>query len=215
MGKTQRLERAIIFGGCLEEINPQITYKINDTDYIICADAGYKFVKDNDLKPDLIVGDFDSSAYPKDADCEIIKLPNHKDDTDLLFALRAALERGFRSFILTGVTGGRLDQTLATVSTLNFLSNYTNNFYVFDLNTSIYIVSSELTLKRPEYDCYFSVFSLCEKSEGVTITGSEYQVLNGEITDTFPIGVSNEFKDDTVSISVKNGKLLVLIVKKD
>ena len=215
MGKTKKLERAVIFGGYLKEINPQITDEIQDTDFIICADAGYKFVIDKGLKPDLIVGDFDSSVYPKDADCEIIKLPTHKDDTDLLFALRKALERGFRRFILTGVTGGRLDQTLATISTLNFLSEHTNDFYVFDLNTSVFVVNSELTLQKPNFDCYFSVFSLCKKSEGVNITGSEYQVLNGEITDTFPIGVSNEFKENKVSISVKTGKLLVLVVKKD
>lgn len=215
MGKTKKIERAVIFGGYLKEINPQITDKFLDTDFIICADAGYKFVVDKGIKPDLIIGDFDSSPCPNNFDCKIIKLPTHKDDTDLLFAVRTALEMGFKKFLLTGVTGGRLDHTLATISTLNFLSEHTNDFYVYDLNTSIFVVNSQLTLQKPNFDCYFSVFSLCKKTEGVTITGSEYQVLNGAITDTFPIGVSNEFKESTVSISVKTGKLLVLVVKKD
>ena len=84
-----------------------------------------------------------------------------------------------------------------------------------DKSTTVFVVDSVLTIKKPEYDCYFSVFSLCKVCKGVSISGSEYQLRNETISDTFPIGVSNEFKIDKVSISVKKGKLLVLIVKKD
>lgn len=214
MGKTLSNKRAIIIGGNLSEINPEICGEINKNDFVICADAGYKFALNNNLEPNLIVGDFDSAPCPQNLECEIIKLPTHKNDTDLLFAIKLALEKGYNSFILTGVTGGRLDHTIATISSLDYLSDKTKDCFIWDVSSKIFIVRSEITLKKPDFDCYFSVFSLSDNSLGVSVTGAEYPLDNAILTNNFPLGVSNEFKEDTVQISLKSGKLLVLIVKK-
>lgn len=213
MGKALSLKRAIIFGGNLSEINSEICPEIKETDYIICADAGYKYAFENNIKVDLIVGDFDSSVYPENADCEIIKLPTHKNDTDLQFAIETALKKGYNSFILSGVTGGRLDHTLATISTLYNLSEKAEECFVWDLNSKIYIVKSRLLLAKPNYDCYFSVFPITKKAKGVCITGAEYPLNNATLYNNYPLGVSNEFKEDKVEISLKSGRLLVMIVK--
>lgn len=215
MGKALKYKRAIILGGNLSEINPEICGEINNEDFVICADSGYIFALDNNIVPNVIVGDFDSAPYPKKIECEIIKLPTHKNDTDLLFAIKLALEKGCSSFILTGVTGGRLDHTIATISTLDYLSEKTNDCFIWDVNSKVYIVKSEITLKKPNFDCYFSVFSLTDNSYNVNVSGAEYPLNNATLTNTFPLGVSNEFKDSTVQISLKSGKLIVLIVKKD
>lgn len=215
MGKALTVKRAVVFGGNISEINPEICNEIKSTDFVICADAGYKFAISNNIVPDLIVGDFDSAPCPKNLECEIIHLPTHKDDTDLHFAVNVALEKGFNSFILSGVTGGRLDHTLATITTLNFLSSVADECVIWDLNSKLYIVKTELTLKKPNLSSYFSVFSMSEKSEGVSIEGAEYLLENATIVNTFPLGVSNEFKDEKVKITLKSGKLLVLVVKKN
>ncbi len=215
MGKAVNKKRAIIFGGSLSEINPNIFKAITKNDFLVCADAGYKFVVNNGFKPHLIVGDFDSANYPDDTDCEIIKLPIHKDDTDLHFAVKTVLERGYKSIILTGVTGGRLDHTLASISTLEFLNQNSCEACILDKNSILYVVSSELTVKKPEFDCYLSVFAITPKAKGVFIKGAEYPLENGEIIRSFPIGVSNEFKDDEITLNVKEGLLLVAIVKKN
>lgn len=214
MGKTLSLKRAVIFGGNLSEINPQICSVICDTDLIICADAGYKFALQNNIKPDIIVGDFDSAPYPDNTDSEIIKLPTHKNDTDLQFAVRLALERGCNDFILTGVTGGRLDHTIATITTLNYLSDRAKSSCVVDLNTKAFIVNNTLKVKKPDYACYLSVFALSEVAEGVSIKGAEYSIENAKLNNSFPLGVSNEFNADEVEISLKTGRLLVMIVKR-
>jgi thiamine pyrophosphokinase len=214
MGKTLDFKRVIIFGGNILEINPKITAEIQDTDFIICADAGYKFALDNHLIPNLIVGDFDSAPFPKGVLCEIIKLPTHKNQTDLQFAVEWALDKGYEDFIISGVTGGRLDHTMATISTLSYLSERTKKMLVWDLKSKIYIVNEFLTLKKPNYDCYISVFSLTEKSTGVFIKGAEYPLENSTLTNSFPLGVSNEFKDSVVEIGLNEGKLLVIIAKK-
>ena len=43
MGKALKAKRAIIFGGNLSEINNEICNEISSEDFVICADAGYKF----------------------------------------------------------------------------------------------------------------------------------------------------------------------------
>ncbi|MBQ7108536.1 MAG: thiamine diphosphokinase [Clostridia bacterium] len=213
MGKALKVKRAIIFGGNLSEINPEICAKIGKEDFVICADAGYKFASANNIKPDLIVGDFDSANFPQNAQCEVIELPTHKNDTDLQFAINLALEKGYNSFILSGVTGGRLDHTLATLSSLYSLSEKAEECFVWDLNSKVFFVSSKLTLEKPNYDCYFSVFSVTKKSKGVSIVGAEYTLHNARLVNSYPLGVSNEFKNNTVEITVKSGKLLVMVVK--
>lgn len=46
------------------------------------------------IKPDLIIGDFDSSDVP-DTDIKTIILPVRKDDTDTFFAVKYAIKQGF------------------------------------------------------------------------------------------------------------------------
>lgn len=70
-----------------------------------------------DLRPDLIVGDFDSAPRPK-AEHETIVLPHVKDDTDTQYAARWLLEHGYDEITLLGALGGaRLEHTLANLAT--------------------------------------------------------------------------------------------------
>ena len=55
-----------------------------------------------------------------------------------------------------------------------------------------------------------SVFSLTEKSEGVYEKGTLYELENAVLTNTFPLGISNEWKDNIAEIGVKNGTLLII-----
>ena len=57
---------------------------------------------------------------------------------------------------------------------------------------------------------YVSVFSCFTKAEGVTLCGLKYELNNAVLTNTFPIGVSNEFIDRESSISVNDGTLFIV-----
>ena len=59
------------------------------------------------------------------------------------------------------------------------------------------------------------MFSLDEKCTGVSEKGGKYELSDVELTNDFPIGVSNEFTGNPVTISVKNGSLLIITTKKD
>lgn len=54
-----------------------------------------------------------------------------------------------------------------------------------------------------------SVFSWSEKSEGVYLRKLKYELNDAVLTNSFPLGVSNEFIGEESSITVKKGTLLV------
>ena len=88
-------------------------------EYAIAADGGVLHAQKLGVKPDCVLGDFDSLGYvPDDAD-EVY--PSRKDDTDTMLAVRHGLAKGLTDFVLLGGLGGRLDHTVANIAALAFL----------------------------------------------------------------------------------------------
>jgi energy-coupling factor transport system substrate-specific component len=78
---------------------------------IVAADGGASRCRALGLRPDLVVGDFDSADAAEiealaRAGVEIRRVPAEKDESDLELALRAAIERGARRVIALGALGG-------------------------------------------------------------------------------------------------------------
>ena len=59
---------------------------------VICADGGYDRAVSWGLHPDLVIGDFDSAHKLPEEPIPMIRLPQEKDDTDLLAAVKVAME---------------------------------------------------------------------------------------------------------------------------
>ena len=203
----------IVAGGDCNDVSV-----INENDFVIAADSGLDVLLKNNLSPDLIVGDFDSFKGKLPSNVETIVLPTHKDDTDLLYAARIGVERDFSEFVILGGYGSRPDQNYAMYETLLWLKqnkSVTNakalcsDFYVtIVLNESI-----ELNLNKNQY---LSVFAFGDTAEGVSLSGTEYELNDYILKPGVPIGVSNEVSSSCkVSVSVKNGALLVFVVNKN
>lgn len=112
------MNRCVIIGGGPIENYNRIKSYIRDDDFVIACDCGLRHCQPLGTVPDLIVGDFDSFSRPDPGiltDAEIIQLPVEKDDTDTMYAVKEASARGFEDFLLTGMTGRRLDHTLGNV----------------------------------------------------------------------------------------------------
>ena len=88
--------------------------KYFDNSYIICADSGYRKCEKLGIKPDLVIGDFDSSDKPN-FDCETIALDVRKDDTDTFFCVKTAVKKGFDEIVILGGIGSRLDHTYSNI----------------------------------------------------------------------------------------------------
>ena len=83
-------------------------------DFLIAADKGYAALQEACIAPDLILGDFDSLGYTPEGENVLSHSPI-KDDTDLLLAIRWAMERGWRRLV-----GGGWNVTLLQNAALRF-----------------------------------------------------------------------------------------------
>ena len=57
----------------------------------------------------------------------------------------------------------------------------------------------------------FSLFAYSPACEGLSIRGAKYELDHGHLENTFPLGVSNEFSQDTIHLSFTEGMLLVIM----
>lgn len=193
---------------------------LRSDDFFIFCDGGLSHAQGLGRVPDLIVGDFDScnssdlSKYAGTAGHpEIVKLPREKDDTDTLFAVKLALERGFEDFILLGAMGGRFDHALGNISILLYLDGLSKKARLIDDYSVMQIAGS-----KPFYiedSCsYFSVLTVAGDVSGVTIKNAKYPLENAKLSPDFQLGISNEVLPGKVAeVSVEQGRVLVVIVQ--
>ena len=104
------MKRCVIFGGGQIGDPEQIKNLVRQEDYLICADSGYRHCVQLGFSPQLVLGDFDSYAGVVQSDCELLRYPIEKDDTDTMLAVKQALQRGYERLVLVGMLGGRLDR---------------------------------------------------------------------------------------------------------
>ena len=58
---------------------------------------------------------------------------------------------------------------------------------------------------------WLSVFAADSEVKGVTLRGLKYPLYDAVLTNTYPIGVSNEFVNDTAIVTAEQGTLLVVL----
>ena len=128
----------------------------------------------------------------------------------MLFAVKKGLELGYRMFKIYGGTGGRPDHTLANYQTLVFLAKEGACGILCAPDMQITAIHNDC-LKLPAYESgTVSVFCMGDEAEGVTIRGLKYELIAGELTSAYPLGVSNSFVGAESRIAVEKGCVLVL-----
>ncbi len=208
------MKRCVLIGAV--EIDFPIENYIKDTDFVICADKGWQNRAAHGIKPDMIVGDFDSSPQPENPGADVTVLPVVKDDTDTYYIARWIIENGYTDVLLAGVIGGkRIEHTIANIQTLLYFAQNRVNATALDKYSQLMVIHNGKITLPDMPGKFFSLFSLGDKAEGVYIKGAKYPLINYTITNYYPIGVSNEFIGETVDISVENGSLLLVISDKD
>lgn len=181
-------------------------------DYVIAADGGLTFLEEINISADLVIGDFDTLQYIPNHP-NVITLPENKDDTDMFAAVYEGIKLGYEIFFIYGGSGGRIDHTIANVQLLNYLSLHRKKGFLFCSDSVMTTVTNGNVRFSPYDNGYISVFSLSEKSYGVDEIGLKYKLEQAELTNTFPIGVSNEFIGKESEIAVCDGTLLVVFPK--
>lgn len=187
----------------------RLPFAVAVEDYLIAADKGYETAVRLGLTPQLVVGDFDSLGYAPKAE-NVVRLNVRKDDTDVGHALAIALERGCTEFHVFGALGGKLDHTIANVQlAANLAAQGASCTFYGDCERFTVLQNNSITFGASHCG-RISVFSLLPESRGVSIRGLSYCCENVTLTNTFPLGVSNEFVGANAEISVSDGRLLVM-----
>lgn len=178
-------------------------------DYVIAADGGYAQLSQSGIKCDLVLGDFDSLGFVPEHP-NVIKLSAIKDDTDMMVAVRAGFELGYKAFVIYGGLGGRLDHTLANIQLLSYIAERGGRGYLIGGSSVITAVNNDKICFGSENSGIISVFCLGSRARHVSISGFKYSLDDAELTCSNPMGVSNEFTGAPGSISVGDGTLLIM-----
>ena len=186
-------------------------------DFFIFCDGGLTHAEGLCVEPDVIVGDFDSCtsedlARWKDS-CEMVRLPREKDDTDTLFAVKLAVERGYSDFLLLGAMGGRFDHALGNLSILLYLDGLGKKALLVD-DYSVMKIAGKEPFYIEDTCSYFSVLTVAGDVSGVNIKNAKYPLENAKLSADFQLGISNEVLPGTrAEVSVEQGQVLVVVVR--
>lgn len=176
---------------------------------VIAADKGLDFLREQDIQPDLIVGDFDSlGRVPQGGN--VILHPVEKDDTDTMLAIKLGLERGCRTFVLYGCLGGRLDHTYANLQALSYLADHGAAGWLLQDGAVVTLLRNGALDFPGSCQGTLSVFCPDGRASGVCLSGLYYPLDGYCLTSSFPLGVSNRFTGQPSRVSVDGGSLLLM-----
>ena len=174
---------------------------------VIAADGGLRHTESLGLRPDVILGDFDSLGFVP-AGSHVF--PVEKDDTDAMLAVRLGLQRGCDRFLLYGAMDGpRMDHTIANFQTLGWLATHGARGALVGRDYIAAVLKDETLSFSPEAAGIISMFCLGGSAE-VSIEGLHYPLEHGILTPDYPLGVSNHFVGKAARITVHAGLVLVL-----
>ena len=198
----------ILAGGSFEPIPAP-----SPEDFVIACDRGYEYACRCGIRPDLIIGDFDSYGGPLPEDIPIERLPVRKDDTDTVHALRRALELGCEDIEILWGLGGRLDHSLANIQTAVFGAVHGARVTVKDSRTELRVMTPGVLYLPRREGWSLSLFSLGDQCTVLCLRGTKYPLEDAVLTNTFPLGVSNDWTAAQAEIKLGSGLLLIVMAK--
>ena len=192
----------------------------NNHHYVIAADGGIKFFLDENIMPDKWIGDMDSSGN------EIGRIVNDvfpdiitkscspiKDDTDMALAVEEMSSMNIRKILIFGGLGGkRIEHSLANIQMMHHYKMQGIDITMISDESRMMCLQNETAEFDRKQEGFVSVFSLTDEAD-VEIKGLYYE-YNGILSNSHPLGVSNEFKCTNSYIKVNEGVVLIVLTKK-
>lgn len=186
---------------------------LSDYALTIAADKGYLYAESAGIIPDIFVGDFDS--LPKDTAVKsqkVYKLNPIKDATDTKEAIDIAILSGATEITILGALGGRIDHTLGNIGLLKYGQEKGIPVTLADRDNEIILVNQSAKIAKKEGFC-LSLIPLTTCS-GVTVSGVYYPLDDATLTFGTTLGISNEFVENSATVEVKEGILLLAVCRK-
>jgi thiamine pyrophosphokinase len=177
---------------------------------VVCADGGANVAHALGLRPDIIVGDFDSisreaeSAFTSQG-VELRRMLR-QDDTDFEKALILLREQGVRRVVVLGVTGKLLDHTLGNISILHRYLPLMR-LVLFDPHYRIDVLREGGSFRSRAGD-RVSIVPLPVAAH-VSYSGLRYPLDGETLTFGDREGTCNEASGDAFSIDFSEGAMLL------
>ncbi len=206
--------KGIIISGGSPPTKELLEKEISTSSIIIGADSGANILYEYGLKPDILLGDFDSIdkkvlEYYKNLDCNIDIYPSEKDFTDTELAFNKATELSCDEICFLGCTGSRMDHFLGNLGLLKRCLKKGINAYIKDDNNYIFLTDKSLVLKGNRGQT-FSLQAYSDVVKNLSIHNAKYKLENYDLTLGDPMTVSNEFLDTDVEVVFDEGFLMIL-----
>lgn len=210
----------IVSGGEIREECALPILQSEDTEFIIGVDRGLVFLYDHGIKPDYIVGDFDSvphgliEYYREELNVPVREYNPVKDASDTEIALRLCLGLNRKQILILGATGNRIDHLWANVQCLRIALEAGADARIVDSHNQIRLLDQGITLRKDQaFGRYFSLFPLELPVEDLSITGAKYPLKNHYMKPNDSLCVSNEYAEDQVEITFAYGCVILMETK--
>lgn len=206
-------QRILIFAG--GSIDPSFIEEIHSDDLIIGADRGALFLVEHGVRPHFSVGDFDSVSP-----IELENITRHseqmlacdainKDLTDTELAFDVAIKQRPEQIVMFGVTGSRLDHTLANIHLLVKSLEQHIPCAIRDHNNYVTLTDSSITIQDQGFT-YVSLLPVTTEVTGIDLAGFQYPLHNATLIMGQSLAVSNRLKDKVGTVSIRSGLLLII-----
>jgi len=183
---------------------------LHDDDFIIAADGGTRHVFALGRTPDIIIGDLDSLNVERlTFNIEIIQFPKDKNETDLKLAIQHALTLNPEQIIVLAALGGRLDQTLANIALISNTQHATRNMKLDDGIEEVIFCRAQTQVNGKRGDTV-SLIPWQGEVTGIVTIGLKWPLQNEILYPHKTRGISNEMLNDTATIQINSGLLLVI-----
>ena len=198
--------RAVVIGNGTIKDYQYISTRLRPGDHIICADGGMRHAKALGVVPDVVIGDFDSGTEPDHSVVKVVKYPTDKSYTDGELAMIYARDNGYDEIMLIGMTGDRLDHTLANI----FIMSQYKDAYLIDDHNEIYIVNDEFVINGKKGKT-FSFLPITGDLYGITLKGFRWELENENQKFGISRSISNIITSDHAVMTVKRGIAIAVI----
>ncbi len=200
--------RAVIIGNGEIKDYDYIAGKLRKGDYIVCADGGYRHTAKLGVKPDVLIGDMDSTDGAE-YDGEIINLPVRKDFTDSEVCVKYVLLKDFDEILMLGFIGTRLDHTMTNLMLLKQIAESGKKGRIIDEHNEIFFTSGENTVYGKKGDLV-SLIPFGGDLTGISTSGLDYPLENETLFFGESRGVSNVMTSNKCTITVQSGSGLII-----
>ncbi len=204
----------IVFTGGLGPKREEVEEYLQRAHLIVAADSGILLAEQMEVEPQIILGDMDSlpdrRVLERHKNAEIQVYPTEKDDTDTELALKCLRSRGCTESILIGGGGGRLDHLLGIVS-LFYRPDPPSRWFTHG-EEIIYIAN---TLDIQGLKGRVATFMPVSVEECRMTTEGLRWPLDSLCWKPGDIGISNIIISDEARVTMRQGKLIMIIPKKE